>query len=190
MINYPFKKKPTLTYNNTANRGMGLEEIINETNTYYLDHEIAVIYKKPIPIQITKVDYPDRDHAKIIEAFYKIPSTTDYNGIYNGKYIDFEAKETHNKTSFPLKNIHAHQIDHLVRCKKHGGISFVIIALVQSNEYYLIDIDCIYEYYVAKELSRKSIPLDVIREKGHLIKESYPIRLDYLSVVKEIYFKN
>ena len=49
----------------------------------------------------------------INEAYFRTPSTTDYNGVYNGYYIDFEAKETKNKTSFPLNNIHAHQVEHM-----------------------------------------------------------------------------
>ena len=89
---------------NTAHRGMNLEEDINLTNEYYLSHDIAVIHKKPTPIQIVKVSYPERSSAKIVEAYFRTPSTTDYNGIYKGKYIDFEAKET--KTlSFPFTNI-------------------------------------------------------------------------------------
>ena len=44
--------------------------------------DIEIIYKKPTPIKITKVDYPSRDKTVIKEAFFTVPSTTDYNGIY------------------------------------------------------------------------------------------------------------
>src|SRR5574344_323688 len=103
------------TYNNKisyGNRGMILENAINETNQYYLVNNIAVIYKKPTPITINKVLYPNRYEAVIKEAYFKTPSTTDYNGLYKGKYIDFEAKETKTK-SFPFINISLHQINHL-----------------------------------------------------------------------------
>ena len=84
-------------------RGMTLEEDLNETNQYYLDQGIAVIHKKPTPIQIVNVDYPKRSAAVIKEAYFKQASTTDFNGVYKGRYIDFEAKETKQTTSFPLK---------------------------------------------------------------------------------------
>ena len=61
--------------------GMELEKQINEANEYYRENEIALIYKKPTPVQIVRVNYPKRSRAKIIEAYYKTPSTTDYNGI-------------------------------------------------------------------------------------------------------------
>ena len=101
MVNYPnLKKAPanvsipkkSTSKHYTAFRGMSLEEDINLSNTYYLSVDQAVIYKKPTPIQIVKVDYPSRNKARIVEAYYQAPSTTDYNGIYKGRYIDFEAK--------------------------------------------------------------------------------------------------
>ena len=64
-----------------GNRGMTLEQEINDSNQYYLEREIAVIHKKPIPIQIVDVDYPRRSAAVIKKAYFKTPSTTDYNGI-------------------------------------------------------------------------------------------------------------
>lgn len=81
-------------------RGMNFEAEINATNEYYLMHGLAVIHKKPTPVQIVKVDYPKRSRAKITEAYFRQASTTDYSGVYQGRYLDFEAKETQNKNEF------------------------------------------------------------------------------------------
>ena len=89
-----------------SNRGMSLEDDLNDSNITYLTQERAVIHKKPTPIQIVQVDYPKRSAAVIKEAYFRQASTTDYNGVYRGFYLDFEAKETKNKGSFPLKNFH------------------------------------------------------------------------------------
>lgn len=120
------------------NRGMTLENELNISNEYYREIDKAYIYKKPTPIKITKVDYPSRDKTIIKEAFFTVPSTTDYNGLYKGKYIDFEAKETKSKTSFALSNIHPHQIKHLKNICKHQGIAFLIVRFTSLNETYLL----------------------------------------------------
>ena len=49
-----------------ANRGMTLENDINQTNEYYNNNNIALVYKKPTPIQVVQVEYPKN---KIREAF-------------------------------------------------------------------------------------------------------------------------
>ncbi len=187
MINYPNKKAQfTKTKRNHSNRGMSFENIINESNEYYLAHDIAVIHKKPIPIQIVKVDYPSRSGAVIKEAYYKVPSTTDYNGIYKGKYIDFEAKETANKTSFPLSNIHLHQIKHLESVNNHGGISFLLIYFKSIDQIYLLESKYIVNFYNRSKEGRKSIRISEIEEVGYLIKEGFSPRLDYIQVVDKI----
>ncbi len=122
-----------------SNRGMTHEEDLNTTNTYYLERQIAVIHKKPTPVQIVKVDYPSRSAAVIKEAYFKQASTTDYNGIYKGRYIDFEAKETKNSTSFPLQNFHQHQIDHMQQVLRQNGICFVILRFSLSEEIFFLE---------------------------------------------------
>jgi recombination protein U len=184
MVNYPNKKQGFQKQKqNHSNRGMTFEKIINETNEYYLTHDIAVIHKKPIPIQIVKVDYPSRSAAVIKEAYYKIPSTTDYNGIYKGHYIDFEAKETQNKTSFPLSNIHPHQVKHLKKIDKHGGISFLLIFIKALDEIYLLESSDLISYHNRSIDGRKSITFEEIKEKGHLIPEGFAPRINYLKIV-------
>ena len=156
------------------------------TNSYYREQNIAVIYKKPTPITITKVDFPSRKEAVIKEAYFKTPSTTDYNGIYRGKYIDFEAKET-KLIQFPLKNIHPHQLTHMKQIIEHGGIGFFIIRFSKFNETYLLEGDKLFEFIHTE--TRKSIPKSYIEEKGYLIHEKLNPRIDYLKQVDSIYFK-
>lgn len=161
---------------------MGLESDLNSSNQYYLENNIAVIYKKPTPITINKVNYHSRKDALISEAHFKIPSTTDYNGIYKGKYIDFEAKETKSKTSFPLSNIHMHQIEHLKKISSMGGIGFIIVRFTSLNQTYYLNGKCLFSF-IEKE-TRKSIPLEYFKKNGHLIKEKLRPIIDYLEIVE------
>ena len=141
-INKMFKTQKTY-----SNRGMSLESDINITNEYYLNNDIGVIYKKPTPITIVDVNYHSRKDAVITKAYFKTPSTTDYNGVYKGKYIDFEAKETQNKTSFPFHNIGEHQIKHLENVLKQDAIAFLIISFTKLNEIYLLGANHVLHYY-------------------------------------------
>ena len=184
MINYPNKKSNfSGSLKVYANRGMNLEEAINITNQYYLDQKIAVIHKKPTPIQIVKMDYTNG--ARIIDAYFKSPSTTDYNGVYKGRYLDFEAKETQNKTSFPFHNIGEHQLKHLENVLKQGAIAFLLISFTKLNEIYLLDANHVLNYYNSQD--RKSIPYSFIKENGHLLKQGYFTRVDYLEVIDKYY---
>ncbi len=181
-MNYPNKKEHSnKSYIEYGKRGMTLESDINSSNNYYLENDIAVIYKKPTPIKAVKVNY---SRTKITEAYYEIPSTTDYNGIYKGKYIDFEAKETRSKTSFPINNIHKHQIIHLKRIDNHGGISFIIIRFTSINKTYLIFTKDFVDYF--EQNDKKSIPLSYIEEKGYIIKDGYNPVIDYLKIIDSI----
>lgn len=168
-----------------ANRGMSLEEDINLSNEYYRDMGIALITKRPTPINIVKVDYSKG--ARITDAYFEKQSTTDYNGVYKGKYIDFEAKNTKSETSFPLSNISEHQIVHLRNVIKHGGIAFFIICFQIKNEVYLLDASFVIEFY--EKGGRKSIPYNVFKEKGVLVKQDYTPRLHYIDAVETLYFK-
>ena len=186
-MNYPNGIKKEKNHNSNSkdviysNRGMTLESEINDSNEFYRLEKKAYIYKKPTPIKITKVDYPSRDKAIIKEAFFTVPSTTDYNGLYKGKYIDFEAKETQSKTSFTLRNIHEHQINHIGDIYENGGIAFLIIRFTSLNETYLLTAEKFIHFL--KNESRKSIPIDFFRKEAYQIKDSYKPRIDYLKIV-------
>ncbi len=131
-------------FNSTfANRGMSLENDINESNKYYVDYDIALIYKKPTLIRITKTNYKN---MRITDGFFESPSTLDYNGVYKGYYIEFDAKETRSKTSFPIDNIHKHQIEYIRKVIKHNGIVFLIVRFSTLNRDFVISGKDIIDY--------------------------------------------
>lgn len=164
-----------------SDRGMTLEQQINESNKYYLQEEIAVVHKKPTPIQIVKVDYPKRSQAVIREAYFRQASTTDYNGVYRGYYLDFEAKETRNKTHFPLKNFHAHQIFHLYECLKQDGICFTIIGFTTLGRYFVTPASFVIAAW--RQKNKSSLTLSEIEDHAIEIKSGFRPTLPYLKAV-------
>ncbi len=195
MIKYPngveAKKKTIINRKRnplvkSGNRGMVLENEINLSNAYYKEKGLCLVTKRPTPINIVKVDYTKG--ARIIDAYFEKQSTTDYNGVYKSRYIDFEAKSTHSKSSLPLSNIPKQQIDHLKEVLKHGGIAFFIIQFVPLSEAYLLDAK--YVIHFKDNNTRESIPYSFVKENGYLIKTGFAPRLDYLSIVEDIYFKD
>ncbi len=172
-MNYPnnIKKEynKRVTY---GNRGMDLENLINMANETYIDNNIAIIYKKPTPIGIVKVDY---SKSKITEAYYKSPSTLDYNGVYKGYYIEFDAKST-TKPFLPLSNIATHQLKHIERVLNHGGIIFLLIMIY--DECYILSGKNVLDFIASNK--RKSIPYEYIKDKGIKVPYSYLKGVEYI----------
>ncbi|MBG9982762.1 Holliday junction resolvase RecU [Aerococcaceae bacterium DSM 111020] len=192
MVNYPAGQRPhnnshhinrsrqTIQY---GSRGMSLEDKINKSNQYYRNHQIAIIHKKPTPIQVVNVHYPKRSAAKITEAYYRHASTTDYNGVYRGHYIDFEAKEVKNKTSFPLSNLPDHQLKHMQDCLNQGGIVFLILSFKAHNEIYLVPFKDLIHFIQSSD--KQSVPYDTIKDISILIEEGYAPSLRYIEAIDQ-----
>ena len=191
MITYPNNIKKNTKYKEKeyGNRGMTLEAELNDSNKYYLESNIAVIYKKPTPIKVVK-----QINEKIVKAYFEKPSTTDYNGLYKGKYVDFEAKETKNTTSFPLKNFHSHQIEpiknihnhqikHMEQIIKHNGICFIIIRFTKLNKTYLLFAKDLIKFINTNK--RKSIPLEYFQNNAYLIKDKLMPKVDYIDILNK-----
>lgn len=189
-INYPdgrkkqavkqgqLRKKKT-----AANRGMQLESLINAANAYYIDNNVALITKRPTPINVVKIDY--KKGAKIIDAYFEKQSTTDYNGIYLKHYLDFEAKSTQQKTSFPLSNIYDHQLIHLEKVIEQGGIAFFVIEFVIQAEIYVYSAENLVNFI--KTNKRKSIPYEIIKRDGIIVPLGINPILNYLPAVKQLF---
>ena len=175
------KSKAALSFS-CANRGMRLEDEINEANQYYKEKGLCLIYKRPTPIRVITVDYKNK--GRITNAVFDKKSTTDYNGVYQGRYIDIEAKSTNSKTSFPLSNISSHQLDHLSNVLKNGGIALFIIEFTKLNRAFVLTAKYVLNFIETNV--KKSISLYEIEEGGFEIKRGYSPRLDYLPILDKI----
>lgn len=196
MYNYPNKKKSKKNINETsrentslvghANRGMDLENLINQSNQYYVDNEIAFIYKKPTPIKVNKISYQNQFGARkhrITDAYFSEKSTTDYNGLYDGMYIDFEAKQTKYKSFNLVSNLHEHQRKHLQNVIKHGGFAFLFVYFYQYDKIYIIDYKYIDEFIAG---GKSQIPLNYFQTFGKELKLGYNPALDYIKYIDAI----
>ncbi|WP_153368515.1 Holliday junction resolvase RecU [Candidatus Phytoplasma sacchari] len=163
------------------NLGLTLEKDINLTNNFYKEKNIALIYKNEIPIKITKVEYPKRQKAKIVQAYFHSNSLPDYHGLYKGNFLSFDVKETSNKTSFSLNNIPMHQINNLKKIHHFKGISFFIIYFKNKNKYFYLPIEFLINYL--KKCNLKSINYKIFEKELFQIPFSYLPRIDYLKIV-------
>ena len=111
------------TWNSRGLRGSTLEDLINHTNDLYREKKLALIQKIPTPITPIEIDKSSRH---ITLAYFDQKSTVDYIGAVQGIPVCFDAKECAVKT-FPLQNIHPHQIEFMGEFEKQGGIAFIIL---------------------------------------------------------------
>lgn len=193
MVNYPNKKKrikpktETSRENSTLvghnRRGMDLEELINQSNEYYVREDIAFIYKKPTPIKVNKISHSNNfgmRHHKITDAYFSEKSTTDYNGLYKGMYIDFEAKQTKYKSFNVVSNLHEHQREHLLNVLRHGGLAFLFVYFYQYDRIYIIDYKYVKQYI---DSGKSQIPQEYFERNGYQLELGYAPVLDYLKYI-------
>ena len=113
------------TWNTRGLRGSTFEELINRTNEQYAKKRLALIQKIPTPITPVKID---KEHRHITLAYFEKKSTVDYIGAVQGIPVCFDAKECAVDT-FPLANVHPHQIQFMIDFEKQGGVSFLLEKL-------------------------------------------------------------
>ena len=59
----------------------------------------------------------------------------DYIGAVQGIPVCFDAKEC-NADTFPLQNIHEHQVEFMKNFEKQDGVAFLLIYFSRRNELY------------------------------------------------------
>lgn len=145
------------TWNSRGLRGSTLEDFINRTNEYYRDKKLGLIQKVPTPITPVKID---KEHRHITLAYFDQKSTVDYIGVVQGIPVCFDAKEC-NCDTFPLQNVHAHQVSFMREFEDQEGVAFIVIYYSGRNELYYMRFQELLSFWQrSREGGRKSIRLD------------------------------
>lgn len=122
------------TWNSRGLRGSSLEEFVNRTNEIYEKNRLALMQKVPTPITPIRID---KETRHITLAYFEKKSTVDYIGAVQGIPVCFDAKEC-NTDTFPLQNIHEHQMNFMKRFEEQKGIAFFLIYFTHRDIYYYL----------------------------------------------------
>lgn len=145
-----------------SNRGKELEKRLNAVNLYYRKTKLAVIHNLPLPVAVTA------------QGIIPISTPTDYIGCMSpvGRGVAFDAKETKSKTSFPLANIHDHQLNFLTYFEETGGYAgFLIWFKTIDDHAYWVPPTYIKGFIEAG--TRKSIPRNDFVERWKVNIDDY-----------------
>ncbi|NOU54953.1 Holliday junction resolvase RecU [Brevibacillus borstelensis] len=165
-----------------ANRGQAFEDLLNFTNVQYERAGVALINKRPTPIKAIKTK-----GTRVLSGYFEEKSTVDYDGVYRGRAIYFEAKSTRERTRFDLSNISQHQIAHLEKAERNGAICFFLVEFVAYKATYFVPLSFIRLAMInAQNGGRKSISLDDFEVYGYLVKQTKRAALDYLIWVDKL----
>lgn len=122
------------TWNSRGLRGSTLEELINRTNEMYREKGLALIQKIPTPITPVRMD---KENRHITLAYFEQRSTVDYIGAVQGIPVCFDAKECSADT-FPLANIHPHQVEFMKAFEEQGGVAFFLVFYSMEDLFYYL----------------------------------------------------
>ena len=169
------------TWNTRGLRGSALEDIINRSNDSYREKKLALIQKVPTPITPISID---KESRHITLAYFDQKSTVDYIGAVQGIPVCFDAKECAVET-FPLHNIHPHQIAFMREFEEQGGISFIILSYTVKNEIYYLPFDEILRFWTRMEAGgRKSFTYEAV-DKSWQIRSCRDIFVHYLEMIQK-----
>lgn len=169
------------TWNSRGLRGSTLEEFINRTNEKYLENHLALIQKIPTPITPINIDKQTRH---ITLAYFDQKSTVDYIGAVQGIPVCFDAKEC-NAETFPLQNIHEHQVQFMLDFERQGGIAFLLLFFTKKDQFYYLRLEKLMEFWNrAKEGGRKSFRMEEL-EEDFFFQKSGSLLVPYLDMLQK-----
>lgn len=168
------------TWKSRGLRGSTLEDMINHTNELYREKKLALIQKIPTPITPITIDKATRH---ITLAYFDQKSTVDYIGTVQGIPVCFDAKECAVST-FPLQNIHEHQIRFMEEFEEQGGIAFIVLHFTARDEIYYVPFADLRRFWQRMcDGGRKSFTYEEI-DKTYQIHAHRDILVHYLETIQ------
>ena len=153
------------TWNSRGLRGSTFEELVNRTNEQYREKGLGLIQKIPTPITPVRMD---KESRHITLAYFEQKSTVDYIGVVQGIPVCFDAKECSVPT-FPLANIHPHQVNFMVEFERQKGIAFFLLFFSAETRYYYLRLsDLLVFWERMQEGGRKSFRQDELNPAYYL----------------------
>lgn len=169
------------TWKSRGLRGSTLEDMINHSNEIYREKHLALIQKIPTPITPISID---KDSRHITLAYFDQKSTVDYIGAVQGIPVCFDAKECSAKT-YPLQNVHTHQMDFMREFERQGGIAFFILHFTAKDEIYYVPFREMERFWKRMEAGgRKSFTYEEL-DKSYQIHSSRDILVHYLDTIQQ-----
>ena len=147
------------TWSGRGLRGSSLEELLNHTLELYRERHLALVQKIPTPI--TPIDI-DKQTRHITLAYFDAKSTVDYIGVVQGIPVCFDAKEC-SADSFPMRNIHKHQIEFMQDFERQEGIAFFVFFYTEKRRMFYVPLALVKKYQKrANEGGRKSMTFEEV----------------------------
>ena len=151
------------TWNSRGLRGSTLEDMINHSNEVYREKKLALIQKIPTPITPITIEKESR-HITLA-------------------YFDQKSKECRVKT-FPLQNIHEHQVRFMEEFEGQGGIAFIILYWTALDEIYYLPFDELLGFWNRmKKGGRKSFTYEEM-DRSWKIGKSRDVLVHYLEMIQ------
>ncbi|HDR3493945.1 TPA: Holliday junction resolvase RecU [Bacillus wiedmannii] len=165
-----------------GNRGMAFEKLINLSNEMYQREGVALINKRATPVKVLK-----SAGGRVLNGFYEAKSTVDYDGVYKGRAVAFEAKSTQSLTRFDLSNIAQHQLDYLEKAEKMGAVCFFLIEFSKDQTVFLVPASVVQSYVRMSHQpnGKKSISRADFDIYGYLVEQTERAPVDYLQYIDE-----
>lgn len=179
MTSKEFRKGQPSAENRNRYGGLGrqFERELENVHSIYAARKIGKINRNPKEwVYISQSEYKRIESKKLFAIIAKTTSgrclkskksLVDFSGHIGGRYIEFDAKETKQK-SLSFRNISQHQIWQILETEGTGAVAGLMIHFSSLNRVFFVPASVVDKAHseMAFKRGRKSISLDLCEKQG------------------------